>query len=378
MNDFFQIENRSGKLKLNEQVRKESIDKLIDELDKLYGKSAVSANMQIGDVFCSADDALDSVDVEINSPGGSVFEGQRLYNALREMSGRGVEVSTTVNGIAASMGSVILMAGDNRSMTHGSRIMIHEASTMAMGDARAMQKAADLLEGISSEIAGIYADRTDGDAAEIRKLMLAETWMTAEQSQKIGFIHNVIKDGKNVSASAEIDIQATTPTPNHMNLIERLKSPSSEESTERIAALENQISAHDVEIEDFKSKLELAEAALQEAAGFKTDIENLTAEVAAKVAEINSLQTEVTAHESTIDRLTVEVEDAKESSGKIASETLAAIGQPEPLATSETESEAVTGDLLAQYEKLEGVEKRDFLNLHAVELRRLAREKGIE
>ena len=195
------IENRAGKLRLNSGVHKESADKLIEELDALYGPSAVGI-MSINNVVCAADNALESVEVEINSPGGSVFEGQRIYNALRGISARGVEVTTTVSGLAASMGSVILMAGDKRQITQGSRIMIHEASSIAMGDSRAMRKTADLLEGISSEIAGIYAERTGGDEKAIRNLMFAETWMTADESKANGFVDVVLKDGK---AKAEFD-----------------------------------------------------------------------------------------------------------------------------------------------------------------------------
>ena len=196
MNNFIQIENRAGKLKLNDSVHKESADQLIDELETLYGEKAVVSNMMIGDVVCSADNALERVDVEINSPGGSVFEGQRIFNALRGVSSRGVEVTTTVNGLAASMGSVILMAGDTRKMTNGSRIMIHEASTMAWGDAKHLKQQAELLEGISSEIAGIYSERTGGDVSEIRDMMKVETWMTAVQAKESGFIDTIIKNGK--------------------------------------------------------------------------------------------------------------------------------------------------------------------------------------
>ena len=133
------IENRAGKLKLNDGVHKESADKLIQELDQLYGPDAVAAKMVIGEAVCVAEDALETVEIEINSPGGSVLEGTRIYNALRKMSARGVEVTTVVNGLAASMGSVILMAGDKRRMTKGSRIMIHEASMYSWGDARTLR-----------------------------------------------------------------------------------------------------------------------------------------------------------------------------------------------------------------------------------------------
>jgi ATP-dependent protease ClpP protease subunit len=105
-NNLIEINNRRGKLKLNDGVHKDSADKLIEELDRLYGPAAVAAKMRIGEVVCSADDALESVEVEINSPGGSVFEGQRIYSALREMSGRGVEIVATVNGLAYDSRSV--------------------------------------------------------------------------------------------------------------------------------------------------------------------------------------------------------------------------------------------------------------------------------
>jgi len=65
-----EIENRAGVIKLNSGVNKESADKLIDDLDRLYGQSAVLAQMCIGEVVCSASDALELVEVEINSPGG--------------------------------------------------------------------------------------------------------------------------------------------------------------------------------------------------------------------------------------------------------------------------------------------------------------------
>ena len=196
MNNIINIENRIGKLKLNDSVSKDSADQLIEELEQLYGEDAVASNMKIGDVVCSAQNALESVEVEINSPGGSVFEGQRIYNALKGISSRGVEVTTTVNGLAASMGSVILMAGDTRKMTQGSRIMIHEASTMTWGDADYLKKQSQILESISAEIADIYAERANGSVEEIRQLMKDETWMTATQAEDAGFVDVVIKDGK--------------------------------------------------------------------------------------------------------------------------------------------------------------------------------------
>lgn len=310
-----QIKNRAGKLKLNDGVHKESADKLIEELDKLYGASAVAAQMTIGDIVCKADDALDSVEVEINSPGGSVFEGNRIYNALRAMSARGVEVTTTVNGLAASMGSVILMAGDKRQMTHGSRIMIHEASTIAWGDARTLRKNADLLEGISAEIAGIYADRTGGDSAAIRKLMLAETWMTADEAASNGFVHTVLKDGK---AKAEFDNQEKGMT----GILSKLF-PGNDEAAKIEAAI--------AESETLRADLASAQARIDELSPLAEVNAKLQADLAdaqAKTAEFEAKISESAAKIAELEEAT-KVTDEKVSNK--AAELLAQQGHPAPV-----------------------------------------------
>jgi len=311
---LIEIENRAGKLRLNDGVHKDSADKLIEELDALYGPSAVGI-MSINNVVCAADDALESVEVEINSPGGSVFEGQRIYNALRGISARGVEVTTTVNGLAASMGSVILMAGDKRQMTHGSRVMIHEASTIAWGDARTMRKNADLLVGISSEIAGIYADRTGGDLKAIRNLMFAETWMTADEAKTNGFVDVVLKDGK---AKAEFDTEGK----GNMSILAKLFP-----GNDQVAQLEASLA----EVETLSATLESAQAKIVELTGLSevnaqlqndlSDAQAKVSEFEAKVAEYDIKITEATAAaEVTADKVSIK-----------AAELLAAQGHPAPV-----------------------------------------------
>jgi ATP-dependent Clp endopeptidase proteolytic subunit ClpP len=323
-----EIENRAGKLRLNDGVHKESADKLIEELDKLYGNSAVAAQMTIGDVVCKADDALESVEVEINSPGGSVFEGQRIYNALRGISARGVEVTTTVNGLAASMGSVILMAGDKRQMTHGSRIMIHEASTIAMGDARAFRKTAEVLEGISAEIAGIYADRTGGDEKKIRNLMFAETWMTADEAKENGFVDAVLKDGK---AKASFDTDGKG-----MSILAKLF-PGNEQVEKLEASL--------AEADSLRADLESAQAKIAELTSLAEVNAQLQADltdVQAKLADAEKLANE---NAQTIADLTAAAEVTEEKVSIKASELLAAQGHPAPVELVEPSA----NDPVAQY-----------------------------
>lgn len=346
--ELFQIENRAGKITLNDVVHKDSADKLIDDLGKLYGASAVAAQMCIGEVVCKADDALESVDVEINSPGGSVFEGHRIYNALRQISNRGVEVTTTVNGLAASMGSVILMAGDNRRMTPGSRIMIHDASTMAYGNASTLRKSAELLEGISAEIAGVYAERTGGDKEEIRNLMLAETWMTAEQAKGFNFIDKIMDMSPKKDA---VDIGKENTNVESMSLLSRLTSPSNEEANTRIEALETQILGHDTEVSELQAKLETAELALQEAA-----------QIAARNIELEATALTIPTFEAKLTELEAEVTNLKESNvvtnekiESAAAVKLAAMGHGEPLdlgteAVNESTGKTIT---LAEFRTLQ-------------------------
>lgn len=319
---LIEIQNRAGKLKFNDAVHKESADKLIEELGQLYGAKAVAAQMMLGNVVCSADGALESVDVEINSPGGNVFDGHRIYNALREMSSRGVEIRTSVNGMAASMGSVILMAGDVRSMTKESQIMIHEASSMAWGDARVMRKNADLLETISSQIADIYAQRTSGDVTAIRGLMLEETWMDSAKAMELGFVHSIASyDKDKEKATASFD----TPS-NGMSIFAKLF-PGNDE----VAKIEAAIAENDTLL----SELETAQARIAELSDIQAaialkDIEitaltTAKAEVEAKLAETETKLSEVEAQ--------VQVTDEKIS--ERAAELLAAQGHSKPLDLSD-------------------------------------------
>jgi enoyl-CoA hydratase/carnithine racemase len=239
------------------------------------------------------------------------------------MSARGVEVTTTVNGLAASMGSVILMAGDKRQMTHGSRIMIHEASTIAWGDARAMRKNADLLEAISAEIAGIYAERTGGDINAIRNLMFAETWMTADEAKDAGFVDTVLKDGK---AKAAFDSPAT----GSMSILAKLF-PGNDE----VAKLEAAIS----EAESLRSDLEAAQARVGELtplAEVNAALQTELNDVSAKLADAEKLANE---NAQTIADLTAKAEVTDEKVSIRAAELLATQGHPAPVALEEPTKE---------------------------------------
>ena len=123
--------------------------------------------------------------IVINSPGGDVFAGVAIYNALKNRDGG--KTTVRVDGVAASIASVIAMAGDTIKMSLGSTMMIHKPWSMAVGDATELAKTIELLDKLEGSIVDIYADRTGLDKDEIVKLLAAETWLTSEEAVALGF-----------------------------------------------------------------------------------------------------------------------------------------------------------------------------------------------
>lgn len=139
--------------------------------------------------------------VHINSGGGDVFAGLSIYNALIDYDGK---VTVRVDGLAASIASVIAMAGDEIIMSPGAMMMIHKPWTMIMGDVDELDKAKEVLEGINDSIVPIYANRTGLSQEKIVEMLDAETWMTAEQAVEQGFADSLIEAKKKPTFSEAI------------------------------------------------------------------------------------------------------------------------------------------------------------------------------
>ena len=125
-----------------------------------------------------------SVEVRINSPGGSADMGIAMYQTLKRHDG---EVTTIVDSLAASAASVAFLGGSKRYMATGSRLMIHEASTIAWGDSSGLRKIADVLDKYNDDIVDIYAESSGQDADELRAMMAEETWLSRKDSIAMGF-----------------------------------------------------------------------------------------------------------------------------------------------------------------------------------------------
>ncbi len=124
------------------------------------------------------------VTVNINSPGGDMFEGIAIYNMLAAHPGK---VTVNVMGLAASAASVIAMAGDEIAMGEGSFLMIHNAWGVVVGNRNDMRATADIFDGFDAALAGIYEVRTGLKPAKLAELMDAETFMAPDQAIRLGF-----------------------------------------------------------------------------------------------------------------------------------------------------------------------------------------------
>lgn len=169
--------------------------------------------------------------VNINSPGGNMFEGLAIYNLLREHPGR---VTVRILSLAASAASVIAMAGDDIQIARAGFLMIHNAWVCHCGNQHDFREIADYLEPFDRSMADVYQARTGGDLDEIREMMDAETWIGGSEAVDQGFADSLLAsdyvvdsdEGSNASAASRLDIalaKAGLPRSERRRLLKEFK-----------------------------------------------------------------------------------------------------------------------------------------------------------
>ena len=133
------------------------------------------------------------VTVWINSPGGNVFAAAEIYTMLKDYAGK---VTVKVASLAASAASVVAMAGDTVQMSPTALLMLHDPSTVAMGNARDMEKAIAALNEVKESIVNAYAAKSGLRRGRIADLMSEETWLNAKKAVELGLADEVLYDGK--------------------------------------------------------------------------------------------------------------------------------------------------------------------------------------
>ncbi len=146
--------------------------------------------------------AVDTINVHINSFGGEVFEGVAIY---QQLVAHPAKIIVYIDGVAASIASVIAMAGDEIRIAEAGFIMIHEAAGGCFGRAQEMRQLADLLDTITGTICDVYEARTQQDGGAIRDWMAQEKWFTAAEAVELLFADSIV-DNMRVAAHGTLDV----------------------------------------------------------------------------------------------------------------------------------------------------------------------------
>lgn len=152
---------------------------------------------------------VETIHLRVNSPGGDVFDGAAIYNAIKDHPAR---VVTHIDGLAASMASDIAIAGDEVRMAENAFFMIHNPWCLAMGDARDMRKIADLLDKIRENMVNHYTEKSGATKKQIREWCDEETWFTAQEAVEAGFA-DVVEEAIDVGASVNPEIYGFVNAP---------------------------------------------------------------------------------------------------------------------------------------------------------------------
>lgn len=211
-----------------------------------------------------------SVLIRINSYGGDVASGFAIYNALKELKAKGVTVYTLVEGVAASMGSIIALAGEKVQMAENAEMMIHQPWTVAAGNATELESRAEELRKMEPQFVSIYTQKTGLSEQKVKNLLENETWLTAKEALTMGFIDEIRPTTLALSAKVPEKISAE-------RLYALYQTPKANNNTMNDQELKAQIDALKAENAELKAKIEAQESAAK-AAKAETEADALVSE----------------------------------------------------------------------------------------------------
>ena len=185
--------------------------------------------------------SVSRIHLRVNSPGGNVFDGIAIYNTLLT---HGATITAQVDGIAASIASVILMAAGKISIAANGIVMIHNPHVITGGDAGDLRQMAETLDKVKNSMITAYQRHARGSKKEIADKMDRETWMDADEALEAGFADRILTSGEDAGMAAAIDISRFKNVPQPI--------------AARIAAkAEGQVSLPNSERRRLQSRLEL-------------------------------------------------------------------------------------------------------------------------
>lgn len=204
----------------NELMLYGAIGSYYDELD---GKKIVE---QIGAM-------TGNITVRVNSPGGDVFDGIAIMNALKKHGEEKGKVTVVVEALAASIASVIAIgAADELVMSEGSYLMVHNPWTIAIGDATEFEQVAGVLRQLAGTLAGIYARKSGKSKEEMQALMDAETWIDSAKALELGFADKA--EGEEAASVENFDLSMFDNVPETLRIAAKGTKPTTIRDFEKI------------------------------------------------------------------------------------------------------------------------------------------------
>lgn len=164
-----------------------------------WGDGSMISAKQFSDELKKIDSSVNEIVVRINSPGGDVFDGIAIYNRLKQHKAK---ITVIVDGLAASIASIIALAGDEIHIGEGALFMVHLPWTMAYGNRMELDNTVSRLMDVEEQMIGIYTKKTGLDRAEIKAMLEAETWLNADEAIEKGFVDSKIEESTPIAASA--------------------------------------------------------------------------------------------------------------------------------------------------------------------------------
>ncbi len=178
---------------------------------------------------------VETIDVRINSYGGDVFDGLAIHRQLVDHPAR---VITHIDGIAASIASIIAMAGEEIVISESGFMMIHNAWGVSIGTAEDMRTTADILDGTTASLRDVYVARTKGEASAIKRWMDAETWFTGAEAVEHGFADRIAANMQVAARVVDLAKHKFRNTPTQL-----VGTPNRDAAGQRIAALRQKLKA---------------------------------------------------------------------------------------------------------------------------------------
>ena len=198
MPKLLNFQNRSQGFEIRNKSATKAEIVIYEQIGESFWGGGLSAK-KFSEQLKALDSSVNEITVRINSPGGDVFDGVAIYNRLKQHKAK---VIVHIDGLAASIASIIALAGDEVHIGEGALFMIHLPWTMSWGNRMEMENTINRLMDVEEQLINIYAKKTKLDRNEIRKMLEEETWMDADQAIEKGFVDKKSEESQPIAASA--------------------------------------------------------------------------------------------------------------------------------------------------------------------------------